>query len=117
VKEVLAGLIAQGGDEPIDVEEWTRIVLYDLRERNGLNLRALRQHQAAVAVTTMREVAARAGVSVKTVSRVFNDDPHEQSSHIEKLFWGPSSVILDPQERLYVTETHRHRLQVYQRGD
>lgn len=54
VKEVLAGLIAQGGDEPIDVEEWTKIVLYDFRERNGLNLRALRQHQAAVSVTRSR---------------------------------------------------------------
>lgn len=54
VKELLAGLIAQGGDEPVDVEEWTRIVLYDLRERNGLNLRALLQHQVAVAVTRSR---------------------------------------------------------------
>ena len=54
VKELLAGLIAQGGHEPVDVEEWTRIVLYDLRERNGLNLRALLQHKAAVAVTRSR---------------------------------------------------------------
>lgn len=54
VKEILAGLIAQSGDEPIDVEEWTRIVLYDLRERNGLNLRSLLQHQAAVTVTRSR---------------------------------------------------------------
>ena len=28
-------------------EAWTRIVLYDLRERGGLNLCALRQHQVA----------------------------------------------------------------------
>nr|WP_299167095.1 alpha/beta hydrolase [uncultured Arthrobacter sp.] len=54
VKGVLAGLVAHDRDEPLDVEEWTRIVLYDLRERNGLNLRALRQHQAAVAVTRSR---------------------------------------------------------------
>ncbi|MBE0010275.1 MULTISPECIES: alpha/beta fold hydrolase [unclassified Arthrobacter] len=54
VKELIAGLVAQGGDEPIDVEEWTKIVLYDLRERNGLNFRALCQHQAAVAVTRSR---------------------------------------------------------------
>ena len=27
-------------------------------------------------MTTMRDVAVRAGVSTKTVSRVFNDDPH-----------------------------------------
>ena len=54
VKELLAGLVAQGGDEPVDVEEWTRLVLYDLRERNGLNVHALRQHQVAVAVTRSR---------------------------------------------------------------
>jgi pimeloyl-ACP methyl ester carboxylesterase len=54
VRELIAALITQGGDGPIDVEEWTRIVLYDLRERNGLNLRALRQHQVAVAVTRSR---------------------------------------------------------------
>lgn len=54
VKELLAGLVALGGDEPVDVEEWTKIVLYDLRERGGLNLRALRQHQVAVTVTRSR---------------------------------------------------------------
>lgn len=54
VKELLVGLVAQGGDDPVDVEGWTRIVLYDLRERGGLNLRALRQHQVAVTVTRSR---------------------------------------------------------------
>lgn len=54
VKELLAGLVAQGGDDPVDVEEWTKIVLYDLRERGGLNLPALRQHRVAVAVTRSR---------------------------------------------------------------
>ncbi|MET0521073.1 MAG: LacI family DNA-binding transcriptional regulator [Jiangellaceae bacterium] len=36
----------------------------------------------------MREVAARAGVSAKTVSRVFNDDPHvlpETRAHVEQI--------------------------------
>ena len=41
------------------------------------------------------------------------NDPHEESSHIEKLFWGPVSVTLDRAGRLYVTESNRHRLQVY----
>ena len=54
VKELLASLVAQGGDDPVDVEEWTKIVLYDLRERGGLNVRSLRQHQVAVAVTRSR---------------------------------------------------------------
>ena len=54
VKELLAGLVAQGGDDPVDVQAWTRIVLYDLRERGGLNLRALQQHQVAVTATRSR---------------------------------------------------------------
>ncbi len=65
----------------------------------------------------VEEADARARANLEPDIEFFNDDPHEQSSHIEKLFWGPSSVILDPQGRLYVTETHRHRLQVYQRVD
>ena len=39
-------------------------------------------------MATMRDVAARAGVSAKTVSRVFNDDPHvlpETRSHVEQV--------------------------------
>ena len=43
------------------------------------------------------------------------DDPHEESSHIEKLFWAPVSVKLDDSGRLYVTEGNRHRIQIYRR--
>ena len=43
----------------------------------------------------------------------FNDDPHEESSHIEKYFWAPTSVKLDSEGRLYVTESNRHRVQIY----
>ena len=46
----------------------------------------------------------------------FNDDPHEESSHIEKLFWAPVSVILDDDGRVYVTEGNRHRIQVFERA-
>lgn len=66
VKGFLAGLVAHGGDEFVDVEEWTRIILYDLRERNGLNLRAVLQHQAAVAVTRSR-YQLLAGVTAPTL--------------------------------------------------
>lgn len=41
------------------------------------------------------------------------DDPHEVSSHIEKYFWSPMSVKLDAENRLYVTESNRHRVQIY----
>ena len=43
------------------------------------------------------------------------DDPHEESSHIEKLFWAPVSIKLDDYGRLYVTESNRHRIQIYRR--
>ena len=43
------------------------------------------------------------------------DDPHEVSSHIEKYFWSPMSVKLDDAGQLYVTESNRHRIQIYGR--
>ena len=46
----------------------------------------------------------------------FNDDPHEESSHIEKYFWAPTSVKLDAEGRMYVTESNRHRVQIYSRN-
>jgi DNA-binding beta-propeller fold protein YncE len=41
--------------------------------------------------------------------------PHHISSQTEPYFWGPVSVKLDRESRLYVTETNRHRIQVYQK--
>ena len=63
----------------------------------------------------VEEAEARARADLEAQIEFFNDDPHEESSHIEKLFWGPVSVMLDAEERLFVTETNRHRLQVFDR--
>ncbi|MDA1128256.1 MAG: NHL repeat-containing protein [Chloroflexi bacterium] len=41
--------------------------------------------------------------------------PYHISSQTEPFFWGPVSVSLDHQGRLYVAETNRHRFQVYQK--
>lgn len=41
--------------------------------------------------------------------------PYHISSQTEPYFWGPVSVSLDREGRLYVTETNRHRFQVYQK--
>ncbi len=59
------------------------------------------------------EAEARARADLEPEIEFFVDDPHEESSHIEKLFWGPVSLMLDDAGRLYVTEQHRHRLQVF----
>ena len=63
------------------------------------------------------EAAARATADLDMDIDYFIDDPHEESSHIEKYFWCPSSVRLDSQGRLYVTETNRHRIQIYRRAE
>lgn len=41
--------------------------------------------------------------------------PHHISSQTEPYFWGPVSVKLDREGRLYVTEANRHRIQIYQK--
>ena len=39
---------------------------------------------------------------------------HTISAHVEKYFWGPTSVKLDSNSRLYVTDSNRHRIQIYE---
>lgn len=59
VKGVVAKTIRGLGDENLDVEETAELVLYDLRYRRGINLRAIMQHQAAVTVTRSRYESLR----------------------------------------------------------
>lgn len=61
----------------------------------------------------VEEAEARAKANLEPNIEFFNDDPHEESSHIEKYFWGPTSVILDGDSNLFITEANRHRIQVY----
>jgi len=64
----------------------------------------------------VEEADARSRANMEPEFDFFNDDPHEESSHIEKLFWGPVSLLLDKEERLFITETNRHRIQVYKKN-
>ena len=66
--------------------------------------------------TNLEEAAARAESDLEPDMEFFIDEPHEESSHIEKLFWAPVSVKLDGAGNLLVTESNRHRIQVYQRA-
>lgn len=43
-------------------------------------------------------------------------DPREESAHIEKLFWGPTSVKVDGQGRIYIVDSCRHRIQIYRKA-
>ena len=61
----------------------------------------------------VEEGDARSRANLEPEVDYFVDDPHEESSHIEKYFWSPVSVKLDRDGNLYVTEANRHRIQVY----
>ena len=63
------------------------------------------------------EGAARSRANLEPQIEFFDpDDLHDISSQIEKYFWSPMSVKLDDQGKLYVTESNRHRVQIYQRA-
>ncbi|MBH74680.1 MAG: hypothetical protein CL896_02670 [Dehalococcoidia bacterium] len=41
-------------------------------------------------------------------------DRHEVSSHIEKYFWAPMSLAISEDEQLFVLESNRHRIQIFE---
>lgn len=63
--------------------------------------------------TNVEESKARAGANLERDIDFNTDDPHERSAHIEKLFWGPTSLALDRENHLFVVDSNRHRLQVF----
>ena len=63
--------------------------------------------------TNVEEAEARSRANLETDVEFFNDDPHEESAHIEKYFWAPSSITLDSDGHLFIVDSNRHRLQVY----
>ena len=44
------------------------------------------------------------------------NDPYHAASQTEPYFWGPVAVSLDSDGRLYVTETNRHRFQIFRKS-
>lgn len=57
----------------------------------------------------------------RAVSNMYPDlpthlsDPYRTSSQTEPYFWEPVDIYLDKNDRLYVTESRRHRFQIFQR--
>ncbi|MCH7745088.1 MAG: hypothetical protein IIC84_03350 [Chloroflexi bacterium] len=43
------------------------------------------------------------------------DYSREESATIEKLFWGPTAVKIDAEGRVFVVDSCRHRIQIYQK--
>ena len=72
-----------------------------------------------VAVRFTEAIMAKSNVTRKGSDLAVKDlpsdlvTPYYVGSQTEHLFWGPVSVTLDADNRLYVTEHNRHRFQVY----
>lgn len=54
VKELIAKTIAFIGYEGLDIKELAELVLFDIRKRRGVNLKAMLQHQTAVSISGSR---------------------------------------------------------------
>ena len=60
--------------------------------------------------------AARLAADLEPHVTPQSDIQRETSANVEKLLWGPTAVKLDGQGRIYIVDSLRHRLQIYQRG-
>ena len=103
------------------VADWgnERVQVIDPEGRFVMNLRGaatLSKWAEEFLDSNVEEAEARARADLEPDLEQFGGDAHEESAHIEKLFWAPVSVKLDAHGRLYVTESNRHRVQVYQRS-
>ena len=105
----------------IYVSDWgnERVQVLD---RDGTPIQVLRgqatlsKWAASFMETNREEAEARASANLEPdLPDVYGDDPHTQSAHVEGMFWAPMSVKLDDAGRVYVTESNRHRIQIYQR--
>ena len=112
--------VAVDDEDYVYVADWgnERVVIFDPEGGLVQNLRGeatdSKWAEAFLSIN-LEEAAARSRANMEPEIEYFNDDPHEESSHIEKFFWAPTSVKLDSEGRLYVTESNRHRIQIYER--
>ena len=61
------------------------------------------------------EAAARLAADLSPSVSPWRDTHREMSAGVESLFWGPTSVKLDDDGRIYVVDSCRHRVQIYRK--
>lgn len=113
--------VAVDADGFVYVSDWgnERVVVFD---GGGAHVQTLRGEATdskwaeSFLSINLEEAAARSRADMEPEIDYFVDDPHEESSHIEKYFWAPTSAKLDAEGRLYITESNRHRVQIYERA-
>ena len=61
------------------------------------------------------EARERRNADLEPNIKTQEEQSREESANIEKLLWGPTAVKLDSQGRIYIVDSCRHRLQIYQK--
>ena len=111
--------VAVDDDGFIYVADWVnqRVQVFDA----GWSFQASLRGQATVSPWAQEYLEANAD-ELDARSRfnpyieVDTDVPHEVSARVEAFFWDPIAVEIDPDGRLIVADSLRHRLQVYKRA-
>ena len=104
--------IADWGNETVKVLNRSSELIQEIRGQATLSKWA-----SAFLETNREEGLSRENANLDDLSSLEDTkDPHRVSAHIEKLFWSPVSVKLQKEDRLLVTESNRHRIQVYEVG-
>lgn len=62
------------------------------------------------------EAAARSESNMHPAVAPWRDHHRETSAGVESRFWGPSSVAVDAEGRIYVVDSCRHRVQIYRKN-
>jgi DNA-binding beta-propeller fold protein YncE len=101
--------IADWGNERVQVLSPNGTLLASLRGESGLS-----KWGESYFIANQDELEERRKANLEPeLGLSASDELREESASIEKLFWGPISVKVDDQGRLYVVESCRHRIQVY----
>ncbi|MCL0099294.1 NHL repeat-containing protein [Dehalococcoidia bacterium] len=100
--------VADWGNERVQVINPDRHIVQSLRGQADLSKWAEEFYEANPDERLARDTANLTPTLTADVTT-----PYEESARTEKYFWGPCSVKLDDKGRLYVTESLRHRVQVF----
>ena len=102
-------IVADWGNEKVKILDKQDNLIKEFRGESGISKWANDFLETNVEENETRKISNLENLDA--ISEL--SDPHSISAHIEKYFWSPVSVTLDPENRIYVTESNRHRIQVY----
>ena len=97
-KERIAKTISVNGYNSLDIKELAEITFYDLRNRKGINLKAINQHMTAAGLTRSRYELLKK-LSIPTLIIHGTSDPVIPIAHADKLL-----QLIPNAERLWIID-------------